>query len=947
MAIKEKQRIKKNTLFDVGLFNSLVLLPTRPRKNGLASTKVSLRIVGEKKTGRLKAYLTAALFFVMAFLFINASSYADSLPEKKYYTINVPQQNAADALNLLAEQTGITFLFPYNIAETQQANSVVGRFALKKALELLLQGSELSGGLTDSGVVIISHKDLSKNGKGMGMNSKKNLLAATVAFFVGGGSSVGALGQEVEAYSGKGLEEIIITASRRETNLNDTAISMAAIGGEEISQRNLTEMNDYLRTIPGINYIDQGVGRNGVIIRGLGIDPELEGFVSSPTVGHYFGETPIAGLSSTGGTADIKMVDLERVEVLRGPQGTLFGSGALAGAIRNIPNAPNLSSIEGSIKVGYSNTSGEGDTNNKVEGVLNIPLIEDVLAVRAVAYRHDTSGFIKNIAGTQLANNGIVGSSFTASEAVATYGGSELYQNKDGIGDVVFEGGRVTFLWQPVEDFKASLMYMTQEVDQDGDPYVQLNTGGYTQVSIQYGDVLPGEEEGMSDDISITNLVLEYDFGWASLLSTSAWLEQDYRRNVENSSFIGGSPFAQLQQVDSEIFTEEIRLVSRLDGSWQFIAGVYYEDRDLLVDQVSYATGDLDLNFFGPSSPLGPTNPLLNDANIKRPVEQLAFFGEISYDLTDELELTLGGRHYDYERSKEESNRGIFGAEEDDTSVEVNEDGTNLKVNLSYQPDDNTLVYLQWAEGFRLGDAAEVIVDSLCDVDDNNILDGTTTTISDSFESDSLETIELGFKLSAIENRLQVNGAIYHTDWKDIPLRIFAGKLPSQTDQTCFSGLTVNAGEARSQGMEIETTYQATEKFQLKIGGSYTNAELTSVISGIPFESGDRLPSSPEYNFNLGMYYDFELAERPSYISADYAYVGEFYNRAGEEGEKGGGYGQVNVNAGIDWDAVSIELYIHNLTDADDIISVGTLYPDTRAYRLRPRTIGFNVGYHF
>lgn len=188
--MKEK-KIKKNHSLDVGLHNSLVSFPTRPPKRELAAVNVSRWIVGDYKAGRLQTTIAATLFTLLVLLFYSANSIAEVDTKQpftqKKYSINVPQQNVADALNLLAEQTGVTFVFPYEFAETQQANVVVGRFTLMQALNELLQGSALTGGLTESGVVVISLKQ--KNGKGMGMNMKKKVLASTIAFFVGGGAS--------------------------------------------------------------------------------------------------------------------------------------------------------------------------------------------------------------------------------------------------------------------------------------------------------------------------------------------------------------------------------------------------------------------------------------------------------------------------------------------------------------------------------------------------------------------------------------------------------------------------------------------------------------------------------------------------------------------------------------------------------------------------------------
>ena len=785
------------------------------------------------------------------------------------------------------------------------------------------------------------------------MNSKKKLLASTIAFFVGGGiaQSGGAQEQGAGESDGYQLEEIVITASRRETSLNDTAISVAAVSGEEIGRRNLSEMNDYLRTIPGVNMIDLGVGRNGIIVRGISTNPQFDGGNSSASTGVYFGEVPMTGLALQGGTSDIKMIDLERVEVLRGPQGTLFGSSALGGVVRNIPNAPNLNQVEGNIKTGYSNTSGNGSDNTKFEGVVNIPLIEDVLAVRAVAYRHDTSGYIKNIAGTQLANGGEGLPGIPLQDTVAAFGGAELYRDQDDIGATEHVGGRLSVLWRPSDAIDITLQHMYQDVEQSGIPAVQLNLGGYNQ-AIHQVDIggqpevngieipgLAGKKEGYADEMNLTNLTVEYDFGWANLLSSSAWIDNEGERDRTASAFFSGRLLTGALKRNSEAFFQEFRLSSQHDGPLQYIFGAYYEDIDVIQNILTVGSNDSIAFISAPPE----TVPILADDRVITQTEQLAFYGELSYDINEQLELTLGARRFDYERKKR-SNGYSFGATRDITG-ETDEADTTLKVNLSYVPNDDTLLYVQWAEGFRLGATNFPVIKPLCDVDDNNILDGTSVEIKDGFGPDTTENIEFGAKLSLMDNRLQVNAAVYQVDWEGIPVFVVGG-TPGDPDRSCFGGLTTNGGVAESKGFELEAIYQLTESLRVNIGGAYTDAEFSEDALGL-INGGDRLVSSPEYNINFGFEYNFDLDGRPSYIRGDYAYIDEFFSKVGEAGEELGDYGQLNLSAGTAINQWSIELYGQNLTDEDAITHADVSVPDSRAYRLRPRTIGLNVAYQF
>ena len=583
--------------------------------------------------------------------------------------------------------------------------------------------------------------------------------------------------------------------------------------------------------------------------------------------------------------------------------------------------------------------------------MINIPVIEDKLAIRAVTYRHDTSGFINNTAGTVLATNGFVRQGIRAADIVAAVGGADLYQNEDDVGNTTHNGGRVAALWKPVDALSVTLQHVYQDVDQEGQPYVELGVGGgYEQITVQFGDVegLSGKQPGHSDEINITNLVLEYDLDWANLLSSSAWMEEDSAFNRDESAF-GGRPVPFLTEASTETFSQELRLASQLEGPLQFVAGVYYEETDLNGSTERWGSTDAQVAFllsvFGlPGNPFGSTSHQVTQDDFDRSIDQLAYYAELSYEFNEQLELTLGARRFDYERSFRNIQEGLFGSGEQ--SSQFDESGTNVKVNLSYTPNDDTLVYAQWAEGFRLGNAVVPPPSSICDVNNDGVLDGTGVSLKNGFDSDTTENIELGAKLTLLNDRLQVNAAAYRIDWQDIPLFVFGGALPGQA-QTCFLGAITNAGEARSQGFEIETTYQITQNLRGSLGGAYTDAELTEDSPSIGGVSGDRLPSSPDYNINVGLQYEFELAGHASYVSGDYAYVSQFYNRLGETGVALGDYGQLNVSAGTALNNFNIELFAHNLTNEDALTHADTLVPDNRAYQLRPRTIGLNIGYQF
>ena len=271
---------------------------------------------------------------------------------------------------------------------------------------------------------------------------------------------------EAHAQSENVIEEVVVTATKRgDTSVQDIPFSISVASGDMIDKTGMVGMDDYLRTLPSTNFLDRGAGRNGIIVRGVTASPQTD-----VTVGVYVGETPLTGLGSSspgsGGNPDLKYVDMQQVEVLRGPQGTLYGDGSIAGTVRAIPNAPDLNVFSGEIAANYSSTADAGDDNSMIRGVLNIPVVEDQFAVRIVGYGYDNSGYYQSVSGSN-ADKQIWAGAFGG---VAT--------DKDDVGSDKYSGGRISALWQASDSFDATLTYMTQDIDQSGLPESFLALGG-------------------------------------------------------------------------------------------------------------------------------------------------------------------------------------------------------------------------------------------------------------------------------------------------------------------------------------------------------------------------------------------------------------------------------------------------------------------------------------
>ncbi len=319
----------------------------------------------------------------------------------------------------------------------------------------------------------------------------------------------------------------------------------------------------------------------------------------------------------------------------------MYGASSFGGTIKNIPVAPNLQETEGRIKVGYSNTADSGSGNSEFRGVINFPFVEDTLAVRVVAYHFKNSGFYKNIAASDP----------TVSAAAETTGAVAI--DRGDVGSDKYTGGRISVLWQPTDKFTANLSYLTQKIEQDGWPQagLELDIGSFAQRRLQMRHPPNGEDYGepefneeFSDDIAIFNAALSYDFGWATLLSSSSWLQEDSKMYREIASFFGFA-FAWSQPVDyaSDAFIQEVRLASKFEGPFQFIAGIYYEDIEQSTENWGIWGGDLALNPFGDPKFL---NNVFDDDR-----EQKAVFGEIYYELTDQVKFIAGARAFSYDRT--------------------------------------------------------------------------------------------------------------------------------------------------------------------------------------------------------------------------------------------------------------------------------------------------------
>jgi len=836
---------------------------------------------------------------------------------KQLFTIH--EQPLSAALNEFGAQAGLQIAVSEELVEGHYVLALNGVLTAERVLQTLLNGTGISYTFVNDNTLVLEKGALQYISFNTSADYEPYLRA-----YEGDENA-----DDVDAFE---IDEIVVTATKRATSLQDTAMTISAVGSEDIDRRELIGMDDYLHTIPGVSLVSVGAGANSIIMRGLSVNPDLDGNNVGPLAGLYFGDTPLSGLGAVGGQADVKLVDMERIEILKGPQGTLYGAGAMGGVVRNIPASPDLEGFSGNVTTHLSNTARLGGTNSDIQAMVNVPLVRDELAIRAVGYHFDVSGFYRNISAVDPFATAIA-DSLTAGVTI-----------QDDIGAETYTGGRISLLWKPDDKFSVQVSYLHQEIDQFGRGNADTRLGdGYEQSRFQVsaGSSLltadaPITPESMKDILKIASATIEYDLGWAELVSATSYVKEKTFLQRDGAAFFSPTgPWSQNGFYEGKGLSEELRLHSQFDGAFQFVAGYYFEKRE---------AGFSFANFFG-----GADNSLRPEAwgfgqitaDVYREDIQHALFGEVSYDLNDSLKVTAGARGFDIKK-KADSVTDFDTFAGNMTNTETSASDVSWKAGVDYRPNDDMLFFGLWSQGFRLGDIRDANTQPTCDTDGDGFFDDfpNISTGVGSLDSDSIDNYELGSKLTMLDGRLLVNTSIYQMNWKDIPVTAVMG---------CGRAVTLAAGEARTRGVEFETSYYINSSFKLDVSASYVKAKITEGGTGVG-QTGDRLAGAPEFSTRIGLAYDFELAGNDAYIQGDYAYTGNYYAQVGEQGPKLGDYGLINLNMGVRLGNVDLSVYAKNLTNEDDLTSAQVIFLNTpfqRHSRLRPRTVGLRLGYDF
>jgi iron complex outermembrane receptor protein len=714
------------------------------------------------------------------------------------------------------------------------------------------------------------------------------------------------------------VEEIIVTATRREERLQDVPVAVSAITAEDIQTRGFTQFTDYLNSIPGVHFTDAGPGYSAVRIRGLSVAEEA----LPPTVATYFGEAPISAQTNWGSHPNLRLVDIDRVEVLRGPQGTLFGANALSGAVRIIPAAPSLDQFEVNVGVRGFTTDHADDASYHAEAAINLPLVTDRFAVRLVGYVDDIAGFVDNEVAARPAQD--------YSESLGLPPGTLVNPALPAIArsDVNGEdtvGGRVSALWQVTDQFKVDFMYTKQTVKLAGEPHATLGAGDYVQRR-SLDAWATGERE---ESFELANLVARYDWTGASLVSSTSWSDYEFVANRDVSSFAQGAfgvplPWLMDDHTGARALTQELRLQSPTKDALQWLVGLYYQDR-----VSDYFQGVPDYSCPTCLSQLLTGDDFVIRADGDFSEQQLAAFGEISYNFSERWTAGVGARWLQ-QKSELDLNapEGFLGNTATASKANESLDEFNPSAYVRFKANESVTFYLQAARGFRSGVANQALATECME-------EAQAVGVQPITDPDTLWNYEVGMKSSLVDGRLTLNAAVYKADWKGIQM---------DPDLSCGFGVTINAGDASGKGAEIELVGQLAQDWRVNLSAAYNRTQFEDVRPETGFVRGQRLPGSPEKNFSAGIEYGFaHNSNWPAFVRADYVYVGDIAFNAGEQPA----YGLTNLRLGVVHGDLGIDLYGRNITDERAILAWGSVGAGSPIVLNRPREIGVEVRYRY
>jgi iron complex outermembrane receptor protein len=682
------------------------------------------------------------------------------------------------------------------------------------------------------------------------------------------------------------LEAVTITATRRREPAREVPMQVDTLSTEKLQQSGAKTLTDYLGDQPGVDVkTTGGAGTGAINVRGVSTGDQ-----TISTVGVYIDDVAIGSSSAyaAGATTalDMSLLDLNHIELLRGPQGTLYGAGAMGGLLKYVTNEPDTYEFSGKVSLGGTLTK-RGGPGNTQSAVVNIPLKEDVAGLRISAFRDHVGGYV---------------------DAVGPASGTRING-----GYTV--GARVSLLVEPLARLKIRLTATQQDIKRDGADYVDydVNTGqpvygGSTRkLSVR---------EPYSVKVKVAAADIEYDFGWARLNSITSTQRTDFAQRSDYSGVYG--PAVGLDTVIADLrakaerTTQEFRLTSQAGGQFEWLAGLYYNREKGSNHQTDTGVTDGDLLF----------------ADIPSNYREKAIYGDVTWNATRSISLTGGVRIARNSQDYVVAADGLLVGGPVTFVGDSAETSKTYLLTAKYALTPTSNVYARVASGYRPGGPNPASRDA-----NGNAL------VPPTFQHDSLWSYEAGYKADLLEKSLSIQAAVYDIRWSQIQQYFAVNGV----------NVIVNGGRAHIQGAELSATYRPTSQLSIGGGLSYTDARLSEDAPGLAL-AGSRLPNTPRFSANFSANYGFELGGRAAYVGISQRLVSSrnagFDGSAALPQYRLPGYGLTDLQAGVDLERFQIALFVRNLFDRraqiggeTNLVAAGVGGP-VMVNEARPFTIG-------
>lgn len=806
---------------------------------------------------------------------------------------DIPQQPLGQALREFALLTGMDLLFSPELVAGRESSSVKGSYNTDEALAALLKGTGLHYSVSGSRV-ILRRADVGS----VDPQPSESMALARVDPAASESSSAAP-----SQSAGEGIEEIIVTAQKREEKLRDVPISISAVTGAQLERRGASRISDYAGYIPALNFsVGDRPGQGEIILRGVTT-------ATSPAAATavYVDEVPTTTHGTWGANGykplDLFPYDLERVEVLRGPQGTLYGDSTIGGLIKYVTRQANADGFSAAVGVEGMSISGGESVGGSVRGMVNIPVSPGLLGVRLSAFAQQTPGYITNIA------NG-----------------------DKGINEMRQRGGRLAARLTPNDALSVEAQWLHTELETDGLAETLLASGTKRPLYGDYKGSSPIREPS-DQGFDLVAATVRYDFGPVNLTSVSSYSKATNDPINDLTTFFGslipmltggaindGLVAAHLP-VTNEKYTQELRLASALDQRITWLIGGYYsrEDTDSRARYVPlFADGT-------------PITDLLEfyDEHVKNRYTDFSFFGNATFNVTDRWEVSAGVRH---SRITEDFHDRLVGLLLSGSptvpyfdDIETNDRATTWSLGARYVASDDLMVFARAASGFRAGG-----------------INYTWPGAQKRFDPDSMVSYEVGIRADFLDDRVTTDLTVYYLDWTDLFI------LAYTQDEFQF-GYQTNGGKAAGLGMEFTATVRPMRGLTLTATAACSGLKARESLPTLGAEDGDRTPNSPAWSGSLAADYVLPLTDRWNVsLGGGVRIASHTYSLFIHDPQtmRISSYEAIDLNAGVSNDRWTFRGYVKNLTNEDTLLSLGTR-SQARGVQMQPRTVGVAVDLRF